>query len=316
MSTSQRLIDGFLDASVLLSYTRTGYKYRQRRWASVPHLEDKKVVITGATSGIGAAAALELASLGAHLILAVRNPAKARVVQETILASVPAARVEVFPVNLASIESIERGADAILERHPALHALVNNAGALLGESGVTEDGHDASFAINLLGHHLLTQRLLPALTQAFPGRVVFVTSGGMYTQKLDLHRLKQPPEPFDGVVAYAQAKRAQMVLVGEYSRRVPAADCLFLAMHPGWAATPGVATSLPTCNRLLRPLLRSPAQGADTAVWLVAAPESELSNGGLYFDRQLRRQYLLPGTREPSGAASELWQLLEDRKAL
>jgi dehydrogenase/reductase SDR family protein 12 len=310
MAMPNPLIDRFLDATVLLSCTRTGYQFRRRSFASLPHLRGKKVVITGATSGIGAAAAMELAALGAHLILAVRNPVKAEVVQEAIEAHTPGAPVEVYPLDLASIDSIASGGDAILAAHPTLYALVNNAGALLPAAAQTKDGFDSSFAVNLLGHHLLTQRLLPALARSFPGRVVYVTSGGMYTQKLDLQRLQHPPEPFDGVVAYAQAKRAQMVLVAEYARRVSAADCRFFAMHPGWAATPGVATTLPTFNRLLQPLLRSPAQGADTAVWLVAAPESELTNGGLYFDRQLRRQYVLPGTREPKGTAEELWQLL------
>jgi NAD(P)-dependent dehydrogenase (short-subunit alcohol dehydrogenase family) len=149
--------------------------------------------------------------------------------------------------------------------------------------------------------------LLPALRAAAPSRVITVSSGGMYTQRLELSALEMPPPDYRGVTEYARVKRAQVVLNREWARRTEPAQVAFHAMHPGWAATPGITASLPGFSRVMRPLLRSAGQGADTIVWLATADAGLLGSGRFWHDRRPRPEYLLPWTREPSGAAGRLW---------
>ena len=120
----------------------------------------------------------------------------------------------------------------------------------------------------VVGPFRLLAEVLPLLRAADAARVIAVTSGGMYAQPLDLTDLGYERGVFDGTRAYARAKRAQVALVREWARRLrPAADALTVnAMHPGWAATPGLAASLPRFARTMRPILRTPAAGIDTLV--------------------------------------------------
>ena len=126
-----------------------------------------------------------------------------------------------------------------------------------------------------------------------------VSSGGMYSQRFELDRLDAPPENFDGVAAYARAKRAQVVLNREWASRVDPHEVVFHAMHPGWADTPGVRSSLPGFFRLTRPILRTPLQGIDTLVWLAQAPEVGQTSGRLWLDRRSRSEHKLPWTQSP-----------------
>ena len=143
-------------------------------------------------------------------------------------------------------------------------------------------------------------------------RVIAVTSGGMYTQRVDLDDLEGASEPFSGPRAYARAKRTQVALVREWARRLGpaglASGVTVNAMHPGWADTPGLAEALPAFHRIMGPLLRSPAEGADTLVWLAAAPEGRQRSGGLFLDRRPRPFDRFPGTRLSAGGRNRLWE--------
>jgi NAD(P)-dependent dehydrogenase (short-subunit alcohol dehydrogenase family) len=157
----------------------------------------------------------------------------------------------------------------------------------------------------VLGPALLTEALLPLLERSAdlrsdppaPARVILVSSGGMYTQRLDVHD-PESERGYRGSVAYAKAKRAQVVLAGCWGARWHDRGVVVHAMHPGWAATPGVHASLPTFERVMGPVLRSADEGADTIVWLVASPEPARSTGRFWHDRRTRSAYHLPGTRE------------------
>ena len=145
------------------------------------------------------------------------------------------------------------------------------------------------------------------------GRVLTVTSGGMYTERLSVADLEMTASDYDGVRAYARAKRAQVELAAEWTRRV-GPPMAFHTMHPGWADTPGVLEALPTFHRLTRPLLRDPAAGADTLVWLSCAPASDLGAGGaLWLDRRRRSTSRLPWTDTPAGERYRLWSWCEQR---
>ena len=141
-----------------------------------------------------------------------------------------------------------------------------------------------------------------------PVTIVTMSSGGMYSQRFDLDVLEAGPDEYDGVVAYARAKRAQVVLADAWAARFAPAGVASYAMHPGWVDTPGLAAGLPRFRNLVRPLLRTPAEGADTAVWLAAGgPTVAARTGGttpmtsgFFHDRRLRSDYRFPVTH-PSG---------------
>jgi NAD(P)-dependent dehydrogenase (short-subunit alcohol dehydrogenase family) len=130
----------------------------------------------------------------------------------------------------------------------------------------------------------------------------------MYTQRFDPATLEMDATHFDGTVAYARAKRAQVVLTREWARRVPAHEVVFHALHPGWVDTPGVEAGLPGFHRLMRPLLRTPQQGADTAAWLAWTPEALRSSGEFWHDRRRRSVHRVPWTR-PAAPDEAVWDL-------
>ena len=118
--------------------------------------------------------------------------------------------------------------------------LVNNAGALASERTLSVDGIELTFATNVLGPFLLTNLLLPLLEQSKPARIVNVSSGGMYTQRIHLDDLQMDHEEFDGPTAYARAKRAQVILTELWAERLQDTGVVVHAMHPGWVDTPGL----------------------------------------------------------------------------
>ncbi len=128
----------------------------------------------------------------------------------------------------------------------------------------------------------------------------------MYAQRLNLDTLEMSAVNYKGATAYARAKRAQVVLNHAWASRVPASEVVFQAMHPGWVDTPGVKSGLPTFYRVMRPLLRSPDEGADTIVWLATDPGA-LDSGHFWLDRRRRSEHRVPWTR--GGDADGLWEL-------
>jgi len=191
--------------------------------------------------------------------------------------------------------------------------LINNAGALFDAQRNTSENLDESLVLLLLSPYRLTLGLKPLLLEAASARVINIVSGGMYTQRLDLQGTLQPdPEDYSGSVVYAKAKRALMIVTEEWAEQWRSDGIVVNAMHPGWADTPGVEQSLPGFHRLSRGILRTPAQGADTAVWAAVATEAGEIAGQLLLDRVPRSAYLLPGTRETTEERQRLMQTLND----
>jgi hypothetical protein len=129
----------------------------------------------------------------------------------------------------------------------------------------------------------------------------------MYAQRLRLDDLQWVTGPYDGTRAYASAKRAQVALIREWARRISPVEVAFSAMHPGWADTPGIAASLPGFHRLMRPVLRTPAEGADTIAWLAADPAAAGETGHLFLDRRRRPFDRIPSTRLSAAGRRALW---------
>ena len=309
----RELADDILEVSVIGSFTKVGYEARRRMfgWEDLAErrLEGRVVLVTGATSGLGLEAATTLARMGASVRLLGRSADKAEAARATIVAETGNDDVTTYLADLGDLDATRRVAGEILAREIRLDVLVHNAGALLTEYRETPQGHEVTFATMVLAPHLLTRELRPLLG---PGaRVIWVTSGGMYTQKLEVDTLELEPDGYRGSVAYAKAKRAQVVLTEEWARRLRDDGVAVHAMHPGWADTPGIHDSLPTFSKLIGPLLRDRAEGADTIVWLAAAGEPGRTTGKLWLDRHPRSTRKLPGTETSAEERARLWDLVE-----
>ena len=153
--------------------------------------------------------------------------------------------------------------------------------------------------------------LLPRVRAARDGRVIWVSSGGMYARRLSLADPEWRTRPWDGVVAYAETKRMQVVLSRQWATRLHGTTVTSNAMHPGWVDTGAVRVSMPRFHRVTRSILRDAAQGADTIVWLAACNRVKGVSGRFWFDRMARREHWLPGTRETATEAEALWAFCE-----
>jgi NAD(P)-dependent dehydrogenase (short-subunit alcohol dehydrogenase family) len=212
--------------------------------------------------------------------------------------------------DVADLDAVRAAARTLAQRHPAIHALVHNAGALDAEFARSPQSIEHTVASQVVGPFLLTELLLPQLRAAQRSRVVWVASGGLYSQPLAVDTLESGPDDYDGTKAYARAKRAQVTLAGIGAERWGDAGVVVQAMHPGWADTPGVRKSLPTFRRILRPLLRAPDEGADTIVWLVVDDTAPLAEPGRFWlDRRPRPIHRLRSTRRSDTSAERrrLW---------
>ena len=295
-----------LDASVVFSFDASGFRRHARGFDPGDlevDLSGRVCLVTGANSGIGRAAAKELALRNASVMLLCRNPERGQRAEEELRAETGSDSLHFQQLDLSDLVAVRRYAE---EAAPArVDVLIHNAGLLPDERQLSPQGHEVTLATHVLGPLLLSQRLRERLA-AGPqrGRIVWVSSGGMYTQELSLRDVEWEERDYDGVVAYAQTKRMQVVLAELLAERWP--ELAVNSMHPGWADSPGVERSLPTFHKLLGKRLRSPAQGADTVVWLAAADAAADRSGEFFFDRQARSPYLL-GKRASAERRQAFW---------
>jgi dehydrogenase/reductase SDR family member 12 len=297
-----------MDALVVPGYTRLGYSVRSRGWNPLPRMDGRTVLVTGATSGIGRAAAEGFARLGARVVVLARSDTRGRRAVGEIVHATGNERVELVIGDLADLRSLHAAAAAITD---PLDVLVHNAGVLPPERTLSPDGIELTLATNVVGPFALTALLTDRLAAASPARIVTVSSGGMYAQALDLDDLQLADGTYRGNVAYARTKRAQVVLTEEWTRRLAGRGITAHAMHPGWVDTPGIEESLPHFHKVLRPALRTPQQGADTVVWLGAAPEPLRTPGRFWHDRRVRPTERLPRTATSQRDATRLWEACE-----
>jgi NAD(P)-dependent dehydrogenase (short-subunit alcohol dehydrogenase family) len=298
---SARALDALIEGPIIPSFTRIGYEARSRLFDWKPldgyDLTDRTIVLTGGTSGLGFAAAEAFARMGATLVIVARDPDKTERAVADLTADVDPDRITGELADLSDLDQVRAASERIKDKHPRIDVLIHNAGALLPDRRESPDG----------------TVLLEPLRAAAPGRVITMSSGGMYTSGLTVADLQMDEPSYNGAQQYARAKRAQVVLSEMWAQRVPRDEVVFHAMHPGWADTPGVDAGIPGFGKLMGPLLRSPEQGADTMVWL-AADDSVLETTGLFWhDRAVRSTHKLKSTaRTDTPARREaLWAWCE-----
>ena len=285
------------------------------------------MIVTGASSGIGRAAAIQLAALGAEVWLVGRNTERLRAASRAAEIDGATGRIHMAMVDVVDADAVSAFVGRVSSMHTKLDALVHNAGALFPDYGVANDGTgietERTVATHVLAPFRLSWLLAPLLLGAERPVIAIVTSGGMYTQRFDAQQIEATPDGYRGAVVYGRAKRAQVVLSHEWACRWRGHELASYAVHPGWVATPGLAEALPTFAKL-GPLLRTPAQGADTVAWLAADGPRRTGKTtqveGLWHDRHRRGEYYLPSTRQtPSESERDgrmLWNWCAERSGL
>lgn len=269
-------------------------------------IEKKVCLVTGANTGIGRQCAEQLARRGAHVILTGRSLQKIQPVVEQIRASTQNPLVEGHALELGSLASIERSANAWLERQLPLHVLINNAG-VASQKSLTDDGLEVHFGINHLGHFLWTQLLLERLLDSAPARIIHVSSNAHYEAKrgIDFGRLRQRPSSFVSLQEYAVSKLANVLYAKELARRLGPRHITSVSLHPGviaseiWRAMPG---PIPW---ILGKTLPGPEEGAKTSVFCAVEPTLTAHNGA-YFDAQKPRHPSRLAQNE--ALAQQLWE--------
>jgi len=275
-------------------------------------LSGRICVVTGGNSGIGKETARALARQGATVVLACRDAERGEAARREIAGDTGNPNVELMMVDLASQSAIRGFASAVLDRHPRIHVLVNNAGIWLNRRQDGPDGIELTWATNVLGYFLLTELLLDAVRRAAPARIVNVAS--QLAGDLDLSDVEFERRPYRGISAYSQSKQANRMATWALHRRLEGSGVTANAMHPGGVNTPlfrkggGLAGLAGAAYAQL--MAKSPAEGADTVVWLASSRDVEGTSGRFWVDRRE-----VPCRFRDYAGEEDLWRLCEGMTA-
>ncbi|XP_072179975.1 dehydrogenase/reductase SDR family member 12-like [Diadema setosum] len=300
----------------LREFCRSGYERAAKSFDQTAldiNVGGKSFLITGANSGIGKSTALAVAQRGGTVHMVCRNQERGEEARKEIAETTGNEDVHLHIVDMSDSQKVADFAKEFVNSGKQLHVLVNNAGCMVNTRQETAAGYEVNFATNTLGTYILTSQLIPLLQQVENARVITVSSGGMYTQKLNLNDLQNKKvSTFEGTAVYAGQKRQQVIMTEQWAKRHP--EIKFFSMHPGWADTPAVRTSMPDFYERMKNRLRTPEQGADTLVWLcLASRVQEEKSGGFYLDRKPQAKHLtFAWTHSSEQEEEKLMTLLEE----
>lgn len=273
-------------------------------------LKGKTILITGATNGIGKAAAFELAVQGGEIVIIGRNPFRTRQVVEQIKTASGNPAVDGLDADLSSMADIRKLAQSFRQKYPRLHILINNAGGIFANRRVTVDGFERTFALNHLAYFLLTDLLLDMLKSSAPDRIINVSSRSHEGAALNFDDLQNEQHyNYGGYRAYGQSKLANLLFTYELARRLAGTGVTVNAVHPGAVASGfGVNNRgiMQVGMRIFHQFALTPKQGADTVVYLASSPEVEGITGKYWTNRKQ-----IPSSPESydEEAQKHLWSL-------
>jgi retinol dehydrogenase 14 len=280
--------------------------------AGMPLMAGKTVLVTGATGGIGKATAVGLARLGARVGITGRDMARAEAAAAEIRAAANNAAVDAFAADLSSQAEVRRLAREVLDRYPRLNVLVNNVGGFWAHRHVTADGLEHTLALNHLAPFLLTTLLLERLKASAPARIVTVASGAHTAGRLDFDDL-QGEQKYSGQHAYNASKLANVMFTYELARRLHGSGVTATVLHPGVVRTAfgaeDQAAFFTILSPLIRPLLKTTAQGAATSIYLASSAQVEGVTGGYYSNSKPKKS---SRSSYDSTAARHLWEVSTD----
>lgn len=263
-------------------------------------------VVTGATAGMGQVSATELARRGATVVLVARSRERAAATREAVVRAAEHDRVEVVLADLAEQAQVRAAAAQVLERHPAVHVLLNNAAVYTRRREETADGIERQLAVNHLAPFLLTRLLMDGLRAGAPARVVTMSSGAHHGAAFRWEDLEMR-DRYNGLRQYGNTKLFNLLMTRELARRHPPPALVANAMHPGVVGTALLFGGFRPL-RLFKPFMRTPEQGARTAVWLASAPEAARVTGEYFKDERPARSSALS---RDADAARQLWEASE-----
>jgi NAD(P)-dependent dehydrogenase (short-subunit alcohol dehydrogenase family) len=271
----------------------------------------KTVLITGGTGGIGRAAAEGLARMGAHVAITGRDQSRADHVAAEIAAATGNPAIDAYGGDLSSQVEVRRLAREVLDAYPRLDVLINNVGGFWATRRVTADGLEHTFAVNHLAPFLLTNLLLERLKASAPARIVTLSSGAQAMGRINFDDL-QGERDYSGQRAYNQSKLANVVFTYELARRLAGTGVTANVLHPGIVRTAFGAEDPSSFWRfmipLTRPLMKTPARGAETPIYLASSPEVDGVTGAYFANRRPRTANK---TASDTAAAARLWQVSE-----
>lgn len=275
-------------------------------------MNDRVCVVTGATSGIGRAAACELARRGARVAVHGRSAEKCERTVAEIRAESGSDKVDAFVADLESQDQIRGLASALLERYPTIHVLLNNAGIFNGRFTETMDGIEVTLAVNHLAYFLLTNLLLERLKESRSARIVCVSSEAHRYGMLDLDDLEFRRRKYRGLQVYGVSKLLNLLFTNELARRLQGTDVTVNALHPGVVNT-GLGDNNPPSllfrmMRLAKFLMRTPERGAETSIFLASSADIGGVTGKYWVDCREKRSGQISHDRE---AQRRLWEVSE-----
>lgn len=258
--------------------------------------EEKTVLITGATDGVGKQTALKLAKEGYHIVMMVRSKARAEQTIAEIKQESGNKKIEYILVDLTSQAQVRKAATEFLAAYPRLDILINNAGLIMPDRQITADGFEQSFEVNHLSHFLLTHMLLDRIKQSSEGRIVNLSSEGHRMAKFDPDNFNAEKD-YSSIGQYCFTKLCNVYFTNELADRLKGTNVTVNAVHPGVVRTSfggamdkGILKPLFAISRLF---MISPAQGAATSVYVATAPGLSKVTGRYFKDSKEKRSSAL-----------------------